>query len=82
MINDQTFQREEAEFQQLFVEAGWADLPPADESRIEKIVERALHEKISVESIDFVFTGFGAVITNFAATFLGNGQSGDQDYRV
>ena len=82
MITDQTFQEAEESLQQIFTEAGWTEIPLPDENRIERIVERALHEQISKDTIDFVFFGFGAVLSSFSTTFLGENSIEEQDYRI
>ncbi len=82
MITEQTFQQEDAEIQRLFSEAGWAEMPPPNEDRLEKIVERAIHERIAKESAEFVFSGFGAVLSNFAHAFLGESDDLKQNYKL
>ena len=82
MINEQTYQQEEAEIKKLFNEAGWAEMPPPNERRIAQVEERALHERIAKESTDFIFFSFGSVLSNFANTFLGDREINDEDYKV
>lgn len=82
MITDQTFLKEEAEVQKLFAEAGWSEIPIPNEARILAIEERVLHERIAKESTDFIFTSFGAVLSNFTNVFLGNVENEAQDYKV
>lgn len=82
MINDHTYQQEEVEFNKVFAEAGWAEIPLPNELRIQRIEEKALHELITKETIDFTFHSFGAVLGNFAAVFLSSNQPSPQDYKV
>ena len=82
MITDQTYQQEEAKVKKLFAEAGWYEKPLPNEERIDRIEERALHERITKESADFIFTSFGAVLSNFTNVFLGSVEHETQDYKV
>jgi len=82
MITDQTFQQEEAEIKVIFEEAGWLKRPVPNELRIHRIEERVLHEQISKESIDFIFTSFGSVLGSFTSAFFGHIPNSNQDYRV
>ncbi|MDQ8181976.1 hypothetical protein [Pelagicoccus sp. SDUM812005] len=72
----------EAEFQLLFEQAGLADTPAPNPDRVEKVIERSLHEKAIKDTASFVFRGFPAVILGFmdvAANTVGDEQS---DYRA
>ena len=82
MINDQTYGTEESELQQIFAEAGWYEKPLPNYERVDNAIERAIHEQISKESITFVFSGFGSVLSNFAHTFLSDNTPPPEDYRL
>lgn len=72
----------EAEFQLLFEEAGLADLPVSDMERVNKVVERSLHEKAIKDTASFVFQGFPAAIMGFLAVAANAVGDKDIDYRT
>ena len=72
----------EVELQFLFEEAGLADPPTPNPERVNKIIERSMHEKAIKDTASFVFLGFPAAIMGLmdvAANSVGDSQS---DYRA
>ena len=72
----------EAELHLLFEEAGLADTPAPDMGRVNKVIERSLHEKAIKDTTSFVFRGSPAAIISLvgaAANSVGNSHS---DYRA
>ncbi len=72
----------EAEFQLLFEEAGLTDTPPSDMKRVNKVIERSLHEKAIKDTASFVFQGFPAAIAGFLAVATNSVRDKDTDYRA
>lgn len=73
---------DEARVQLLLEEAGWMELPVADEVRVDTVVRRAAHEAAIKETCEFVFKGFPAVISSFMSVAGGNVPPMDADYRA
>ncbi len=65
----------------IFHEAGLAETPEVNHQRVEKVLERAMHEKLIADTTSFVFKGFPAAAD--AAISLANRTVGndDTDYR-
>lgn len=72
----------EAEFQLLFEEAGLADTPVSNMERVDKVIERSLHEKAIKDTASFVFRGFPAAIIGFVAVATNAVGDKDTDYRT
>lgn len=72
----------EAEFQLLFEEAGLADTPAPNPERVERVIERSLHEQAIKDTASFVFKGFPAALMGFVA--VASNAVGDEsaDYRA
>ncbi len=83
MITEEAYRNEEQKFNNLLQQAGWSELPPVDNARIDRIVERAHFENIAKESTSFIFSSFSTVITSFMATAFGSVPKNDHpDYRA
>ncbi|EDY84280.1 hypothetical protein VDG1235_3911 [Verrucomicrobiia bacterium DG1235] len=72
----------EAEFQLLFEEAGLADTPAPDMDRVDKVIERSMHEKAIKDTASFVFRGFPAAMMGFLAVAANAVGDKDADYRT
>jgi|GEM_PF-2562216 len=72
----------EAVFQQLFEEAGLADTPAPNMERVNKVIERSLHEKAIKDTASFVFQGFPAALMGFLAVAANSVGDSDTDYRA
>ncbi|MBD5781221.1 hypothetical protein IEN85_17100 [Pelagicoccus sp. NFK12] len=73
---------DEAEFQLLFEQAGLTDTPEPNPQRVEKVIERSLHEKAIKDTASFVFQGFPAVLMGFMAVAANAVGEKDADYRA
>jgi|GEM_PF-3506920 len=77
MITDEQLQMSLLEAEAFFQEEAmiWREADAVteanDEQRIEKIVKQALHEAVIKETTTFLFTGFTAVLAEFASALLG-----------
>ena len=72
----------EAEIHLLFEEAGLMDKPEPNPERVEKIIERSLHEKAIKDTASFVFLGFPAAMMGFMAVATNSVRDRHTDYRV
>lgn len=72
----------EAEFFLMFEEAGLAEPPVLNMDRVEKVIERSLHEKAIKDTASFVFQGFPAAITGFLAVATNSVRDKETDYRT
>lgn len=66
----------------VFEEAGMAETPAPDQQRVEKVIERALHERLIADTSSFLFKGAPAAtagIISLANNTVGNDQA---DYRA
>ncbi len=72
----------EAEFLLLFEEAGLTATPPSDMERVNRVIERSLHEKAIKDTASFVFQGFPAAIVGFLAVATNSVRDKDTDYRA
>lgn len=72
----------EAEFHLLFEQAGLADPPVPNRERIEKVIERSLHEKAIKDTASFVFQGFPAAIMGFLSVAANSVGDKNTDYRT
>ena len=72
---------DEAQIGFLFEEAGLADLPASDMRRVDRVVERTLHEKAIKDTASFVFLGYPAVVMAFMAIATNTVGDPDTDYR-
>ncbi|MCH6256875.1 hypothetical protein MLD52_09975 [Puniceicoccaceae bacterium K14] len=73
---------DEAEFQLLFEEAGLTQAPTPNTERINKVIERSMHEKAIKHTASFVFQGFPAAIMGLMAVATNSVGDKDTDYRV
>ena len=71
MINDQTYQVEEAKIQDLFKQAGWKVDLQINHERIERIADRAMFENIAKDTTTFVFMSFGSVLNGLIGASFG-----------
>lgn len=72
----------EAELHLLFKEAGLTECQESDSVRVEKIIERSLHEKAIKDTASFVFQGFPAVIVGFFSAATNTVGDKNTDYRA
>ncbi len=72
MINDQTYQIEEAKINDLFVKAGWFVELQSSSERIERIADRAMFENIGKETTSFIFVSFGSAIHGLVGASFGS----------
>ncbi len=72
----------EAELHALFEEAGLADPPVPSMERVDKVIERSLHEKAIKDTASFVFQGFPAVVMGFMAVAANAVGDENTDYRA
>ena len=72
----------EAELQLLFEEAGLADTPEPDMGRVNKVIERSLHEKAIKDTTSFVFRGFPAAIVGLIGAAANSVGDSETDYRA
>ena len=82
-MSEETFNIDDAVFNDLFAEAGWnevVDAPP-NERRVEEITQRALSETVVKESTSFVFLGFGHALNAIFATLFGSIAKSEDDYK-
>lgn len=82
MDSSNTISFDEAEFHLLFEQAGLADPPVPDMQRVEKVIERSLHEKAIKDTASFVFQGFPAVLMGFMSVAANSVGEDDSDYRA
>lgn len=82
MDNSSAISFDDAEFQLLFEEAGLTDTPPANMDRVEKVIERSLHEKAIKDTASFVFLGFPAAIVGLLEISTNTVRNNDIDYRA
>lgn len=82
MENSPSISFDEAEFQLLFEQAGLADPPTPSMQRVNKVIERSLHEKAIKDTASFVFQGFPAAIMGFLAVAANSVGDKDTDYRT
>ena len=71
MINDQTYQVEEAKISELFRQAGWAVELQSNPERIERIADRAMLENITKDTTTFIFLSFGSAIHGLVGASFG-----------
>jgi len=72
-ITDETYEKEEREMSAIFQQVGWDEVPfEVNNTRIERIVERAQFENVSKESVDFLFRSFSCVMGSFLAASFGS----------
>ncbi len=71
MINDQTYQVEEAKINDLFQKAGWHVERQINYERIERIADRAMFENITKDTTTFVFMSFGTAIHGLVGATFG-----------
>ena len=71
MINDQTYQVEEAKISELFQQAGWAVELQSNAERIERIADRAMLENITKDTTTFIFLSFGSAINGIVGASFG-----------
>ena len=71
MINDQTYQVEEAKINDLFKQAGWDVELQANYERIERIADRAMFENITKDTTTFVFMSFGTAVHGLIGASFG-----------
>ena len=72
----------EAFISDIFQEAGLDEAPVVNQQRVEKVMERATHERVIADTSSFVFKGFPAAadgIISLANRTVGNE---DEDYRA
>lgn len=77
-----TLSFDEAAFHNLFEEAGLADAPVPNMERVDKIIERSLHEKAIKDTASFVFQGFPAAMMGFLAVATNSVGDKHTDYRA
>ena len=82
MENSNAMSINEAELQLLFEQAGLAETPAPDMQRVEKVIERSLHEKAIKDTTSFVFLGFPAVIMGLVGAAANSVGDPDTDYRT
>lgn len=83
MINDQTYQIEEAKIKDLFQKAGWSVDLQVNNERIERIADRAMFENISKDTTTFVFMSFGTAISGLVSASFGCVIGGEEiNYRA
>lgn len=82
MESSNTISFNEAGFHLLFEEAGLADPPTPNMERVEKVIERSLHEKAIKDTASFVFQGFPAAIMGFLAVATNSVGDKNADYRT
>ena len=71
MLNDQTYQIEEAKISALFKEAGWDVELQVNNERIERIADRAMFENFAKDTTTFVFMSFGTAIRGLVGASFG-----------
>ncbi len=71
MINDQTYQVEEAKINDLFQKAGWHVELQSNYERIERIADRAMLENITKDATTFIFMSFGTAINSLVGASFG-----------
>lgn len=72
----------EAEIQLLFQEAGLTDTPVPNMERVNKVIERSLHEKAIKDTASFLFLGFPAAMLGFMAVASNTVRDPQTDYRA
>ena len=72
----------EAELHLLFEEAGLAETPAPDLDRVNKVIERSLHEKAMKDTASFVFLGFPAAAMGLFAAVTNSVSDQNTDYRT
>lgn len=82
MDNASAISFDDAEFQLLFQQAGLTETEPTSEERVEKVIERSLHEKAIKDTASFVFTGFPAALMSFLAVATDSVGDNQIDYRA
>ena len=82
MDNSDALSVNEAEIQLLFEEAGLVDSPVPDMGRVNKVIERSLHEKAIKDTASFVFLGFPAAVMGFVAVANNSVRDPHTDYRT
>lgn len=83
MINDQTYQVEEAKIKDLFQQAGWHVELEVNSERIERIADRAMLENITKDTTTFIFMSFGTAINSIVGATFGCVVSGnDINYKA
>ncbi len=78
MINDQTYQVEEAKIKDLFKQAGWEVELQTNHERIERIADRAMFENITKDTTTFVIMSFGIAIHGLVGASFGCVISGSE----
>ena len=71
MINDQTYQVEEAKINELFKQAGWSVELQSNPERIERIADRAMLENIAKDTTTFIFLSFGSALHGLVGASFG-----------
>lgn len=82
MDNANAISFNEAELLMLFEEAGLTEQARSDKQRVEKVIERSLHEKAIKDTASFVFQGFPAAIVGFVAVAANAVGDKNSDYRA
>lgn len=72
----------EAQIHLLFEEAGLMETPAPDMRRVNKVIERTLHEKAIKDTASFVFLSVPAVLTGFMAVATNTVGDPTTDYRA
>lgn len=72
---------DESQIELLFADAGLVDTPVVNEVRVEKVMERAMHEKVIKELSSFAFEGFPAVVDGLLSVTSNKINHPDGDYK-
>lgn len=82
MNSPDTLRIDESQVQRLFEDAGLLDAPVPDQRRVERVLERATHEKVVKDLTSFVFEGFPAVLDGLLSVASGRIHHPDNDYKA
>ncbi|MGJ8678037.1 MAG: hypothetical protein ACSHX0_11010 [Akkermansiaceae bacterium] len=82
MDNTNILSANESFISNIFEDAGITEQPAVNQRRVDKVIERAMHEKLIADTSTFIFKGFPAAadgIISLANNKVGND---DSDYRA
>jgi len=73
---------DENQIRLLFEEAGLLDVPVPNERRVEKVMERAMHDNVISDLTSFMFEGVPAVLDGMLSVATGKINHSDGDYKA
>ncbi|MBK1830178.1 hypothetical protein JIN77_05555 [Verrucomicrobiaceae bacterium R5-34] len=73
---------DESQIRLLFEEAGMLEEPVMNPQRVEKVMERAMHENVIADLSTFMFKSVPSVVDGVLSVSTGKVNHGDSDYKA